>query len=488
MAFNRAPSQSTYQTRDVKLMFPPTSRNKTLNTDNIALNGFFDIVADRGTETKDFRFTKRDGTMAFAYTIPSSNIRGMHYWEDQDTVYVAYDDKIAIIDGSSGVLTTTITPFLTTTGDVGFTEFYYDTGDTKIVAGDGSRLITIDSAHTVVTGADADMPTPFSPHTVFIDGYLFMIKTGTSDIYNSNLNDPLAYTAGDFITAEMHPDNLERLLVLNNYLLAMGTAGIEYFFDAANASGSPLQRNDTFVKSIGFLNGVAHYGSLIFFVGQTSHTDPDVYVLQDAKIDQLNAPSLRRYLQPNVQFLGAIVSNGGHDFYCLTAKSGSTVLETFWYDLETKIWTRAAFKQQVGFPIKWSTTLNISGVGNSSLCVLEGSAKLVYFSPTTYQDDGENFTVMLQTEPEPFDTNHEKYMSRLIVQADRPSSNASANISWSDDDFQTFSTPRAVELNQEFPTLQRLGRFRKRAFKLTHTANVPFRIRSFEVDFNIGGR
>lgn len=488
MAFNKAPTQSTYQTRDVKLMFPPTSRNKTVNTDNIALNGFFDVVVDRGTETKSFTFTKRDGTAAFAYTIPSANIRGMHYWEDQDKVYVAYDDKIAIIDGSSGVLSTTVTPFLTTAGDVGFTQFYYDTGTTKIVAGDGSRLITIDSANTVVTGSDADMPTSFNPHTVFLDGYLFMIKSGTSDIYNSNLNDPLLYTAGDFITAEMQSDNLLRILLLNNYILAMGSSSIEYFFDAANASGSPLQRNDTFVKSIGFLNGVAHYGSQIFFVGQTSTTDPDVYMLQDAKIDQLNAPALRRYLQPNTVFLGAIISNGGHDFYCLTAVSGSTVLETFWYDLETKVWTRAAYKQQIGFPIKWAITLPITGTGNTSLCVLDGSASLVYFSPTVYQDTGDSFTAILQTEPETFDTQHEKYMSRLIVAADRPPSNATAEISWSDDDFQSFSSPRSVQLNQEFPALQRGGRFRKRAFKVSVTANVPFRTTHLEIDFNIGGR
>ena len=469
-------------------MFPPTSRNKTVNTDNIALNGFFDVVVDRGTETKSFTFTKRDGTAAFAYTIPSSNIRGMHYWEDQDTVYVAYDNKIAVVDGSSGTLTTTLTPFVSTTGDVGFTQFYYDTGNTKIVVGDGTRLITIDSSHTVVTGSDADMPTSFDPHTVFLDGYLFMIKSGTSDIYNSNLNDPLAYTSGDFITAEMQSDNLVGLLLLNNYILAMGTSSIEYFFDAANASGSPLQRNDTFVKSIGFLNGVAHYGSQVFFVGQTSHTDPDVFVLQDAKIEQLNAPALRRFMQPNTEFLGAVISNGGHDFYCLTAKSGSTVLETFWYDLETKIWTRAAYKQQVGFPIKWAVTLPITGTGNTSLCVIDGSASLVFFSPTVYQDLGESFTALLQTEPEMFDTFHEKYMSRILLVADRPTSPAQASISWSDDDYQTFSAPRFVELNQELPSLQRAGRFRKRAFKVSLTANVPFRTIKLEVDFNIGSR
>ncbi len=85
-------------------------------------------------------------------------------------------------------------------------EYLFDTGSTKIVAADGARVITIDSSNVVVTGASPDQPAGFEPHVMFLDGYLFMVKAGTSDIYNSDLNDPLAYTAGSFISAEMVGD------------------------------------------------------------------------------------------------------------------------------------------------------------------------------------------------------------------------------------------------------------------------------------------
>lgn len=238
MAFTKAPTQSTYQNKDVKLLFNLDNRDGAFTKDQMAVNGFFDLINEKQIQERDYSFISRDGLFPLATV--STNIRGMYYWRDQNKIYVAYDDRIDILTATTGALVTTLTPFLTTSGDVGFTEFYYDTGSTKLVVSDGSQLITIDSANTVVTGVDADMPTPHNPHILFLDGYLFMLKTGTADIYNSNLNDPLAYTAGDFISAEMTADTLVRISKLNNYILALGSNSIEYFFDAANVSGSPL--------------------------------------------------------------------------------------------------------------------------------------------------------------------------------------------------------------------------------------------------------
>lgn len=482
MAYNKAPSQSTYQTKDVKLINAMNNRDQVGTKDVIALNGFYDIIKDRATDDNSYMFIKRDGTVEYPYIIPSAAIRGLYYWEDQNKLYVAYDDDIAIITASTGVLVTTITPFLTTTGDVGFTEFYYDTGGVKIVACDGSRIITIDSSNVVVTGSDPDMPVP-RPHVVFLDGYLFVVKQGTSDIYNSNLNDPLVYTSGDFITAEMLPDTLLRIARLNNYLVAFGSASIEYFYDAANASGSPLNRNDTPVKQIGYLGGLSAHANKLYFVGQTANTEPEVFMIEDFKIENLDNPPLRRYIQPYSSFDGCIISQGGRDFYILTV---GTI--TYCMDLETRVWTRMAFQDDGTFPAKYAVNFPFNGVGNMSLVALDGQASLFYFDPDVYQDDGVNFTTTIQTDKNMFDTMHNKFMSRLLVVADRPSSDGDLMVSWTDDDYQTYSTPRAINLNQDYPVIYRCGKFKKRAFKLDYTANTPQRIQHLEVDFNIGNR
>jgi len=483
MAFSKAPSQSTYQTKELKSAWALRNRDAAGTKDTIALNGFFDLVIDKATGDKDLHFVKRDGTSVVEYTLPSGPPRGAFYWEDEDKLFVSYSNDIAVITGSTGALVTTLTDvFVSTSGEVGFCEFLYDTGATKIVAADGTRLVTIDAANTVVTGSSVDQPTPFDPHVVFLDGYLFMVKSGTSDIYNSNLNDPLLYTAGDFISAEMIADTLIRIARLNNYILALGTASIEFFYDAAVETASPLKRVDTPVKNVGYLGGLTTHLNKMYFVGQTQNTAPEVYVMEDWKLDSLDNPPLRRYIQPHTAFSGAVVTNGGHDFYVLTV---GTI--TYWMDLETKIWTRLAFQGTNAFALQDAMMVPRVTIGNVSVLIPTTGTALYFFNPTVYQDAGTNFTAEVQTYKEMFDTYHEKYMARLMAITDKAGA-GSLVISWTDDDYVTYSATRTVDLTDRRPRLHRLGNFVERAFRFTQSSNHPLKLHHFEVDYNIGNR
>jgi hypothetical protein len=483
MPFSKAPSQSTYQTKDLRTAWALRNRDTSVTTDTIALNGFFDIVKEKALEDKDLHFVKRDGVTKITYSLPSGPARGAYYWEDEDKLFVAYDAHIAVIQGATGAFISTLSSvFATTSGDVGFSEFLYDTGTTKVVATDGTKIVTIDSANTVVAGTSPDQPASFDPFITFIDGYLFLTKSSTSDIYNSNLNDPLLYTAGDFISAEMVPDELRRIGRLNNYIVAFGTASIEYFYDAANASGSPLNRVDTPVKNIGFLGGLVAHKNKMYFVGQTDNTTPEVFVLEDWKIDSLDNPPLRRVNQPNNEYHGAIVTNGGHDFYVLT--SGGV---TYWMDLETNVWTRLGFQSTEKFDIREAFNISRTTEGNVSVLIPASGTDLYYFNPNVYQDDLVNFLVVVQTYKQTFDTFHRKFMSRLMAVADKASA-GTINVSWTDDDYQTFTTPRTMDLTITRPTLHRMGEFVERAFKVTMLDNKRLKLHHFEVDFNIGNR
>jgi hypothetical protein len=480
MAFNKAPSQSTYQTKDVKFIYSLNNRDASLTKDVIAQNGFFDLIKDKTTKDEDYQFVKRDGTLNYTYALAETNIRGVYYWEDEDKLFIAYDDQVAIVVGSTGVFSATVSPYTSTTGPVGFTEFYYDDGSTKVVVGDGVKLATIDSSNTMVVSTSADLPA-FEPNVVFLDGYLFLIKEGTSDMYNSNLNDPLLWTAGDFLTAEMLPDTLIRISRLNNYLIALGSASVEYFFDAGNAEGSPLQRNDTPVKQVGYLGGYASHSNQVFFVGQTANTSPEVYMLEDFKMEMISSTPLRRFLQGHTMFTAVVMTNNSRDFYVV-----STSAATFAMDLETKVWTRWSYRTDATFPVAYSVNVPVSTHGNVAVFALTGKEGMFMAVPTATQDAGVSYPVVVQTERETFDTLHKKYAARMIVYADRTA--ASIDVSWSDDDFQTFSTPRSVSLNSDFPVLHRLGKFVSRSFKVTYTGNQKLRMRHLEFDYNIGGR
>ena len=73
------------------------------------------------------------------------------------------------------------------------------------------------------------------------NGYTFVVKVGSADIYNSNNDNPMAWTAGDYISTEMLPDTVIRIGKLNNYLIAFGSASIEYFWDARTSQQLPAK-------------------------------------------------------------------------------------------------------------------------------------------------------------------------------------------------------------------------------------------------------
>lgn len=481
MAFSKTPQTSTYQTKDVSLLNEWDARDASSTKDNDALNCFYEVIQNRRIGEKEFHVVKRDGTVAYAWTAPAA-IRGIYHWRDQDKLFVATEDDISIVTASTGVLVTTLTAaFSTSSGEVGFCEFLFNTNNTKIIATDGTTCITIDSSNVKVVIADGDMPVPHLPQPVFLDGYLFLVKQNTADIYNSNLNDPTIWTAGDFITAEMAADKILRITNMNNYILVLGSTSCEYFFDAANASGSPLQRNDTPFKNIGYISGFARWGNRVLFIGNSLNNGPEVFLAEDFKMEPIGTPPARRGIESYTTSSATTFTYGGHDFYHLTVGSLS-----YQFDLKEKLWTRTAYQNGTSFPITASVNIPISGVGNQSLLVQSGSSTLVYFSPTAYRDNGTNFTMSIVTDNLWFDSYNNKFCGRLSIVGDRVSASANISVSWSDDDYQTFSTARDVDMSLDHPKLTALGKFRRRAFKLLWTQNYALRLVKLELDLNMG--
>jgi len=319
MAYSNTPAVSTFQTKMLKLVSELNSRGSSTSTDVDYLNCYPEILSSKVTQQSEITLRKRHGSTSLV-SLATTTTRGVHYWEDQDKLFVAQSDDVYVYNMPAGTLAATLSGVFptTTSGDVGFTEFLYDDGTVKLVVTDGTTLSTIDSSNTVVSSADVDMPVHL-PQLVYLDGYLFMVKVNTADLYNSDLNDPLAYTTGNFISSEMFPDKVTALRKLNNYLVLFGSDSIEYFWDAANASGSPLQRNDTPIKLAGLIGGIAQLGNKIYFLGDNNKSEASIFVMEDFKVTQVSSEAIRRYLTASVATTAYanIVSMDGHDFYVL---------------------------------------------------------------------------------------------------------------------------------------------------------------------------
>lgn len=461
------------------------SRTSGFSKDPDYLNVFFETTKNKSTNENFYDIYCRPGLTTFSSSLQSTVVRQVYYWEAEQKYFIWIDDDIQVVDGTSGAILTTVTAALgTSSGDVAVTEFLYDDGSVKLVFTDGTTLSTIDSAYTVVASADVDLPTPMKVALVFLDGYLFVINADTFDIYNSDLNDPLAWTAGNYISAEMVPDPLTYITKLNNYLIAFGTSSIEYFWDSAEASGSPMSRNDTPVKFNGLLGGVATLGNKIYFIGNSNESSPSVFVLEDFKIKSIVNESLQRQLEATTSaysdYSGCIVSVLGHNFYLLTAGDYTYVI-----DLETELWSRWAFTGTNKLHAKFASNSKTSTT-YFPIVYISGQQVLHKFNTSITTDAGTSYTWTIVTGIEDFESYNQKVINRLTVYGDRPSTDTTMSISWSDDDYQTFSTAQIVNLNQELPCIYQCGSFRRRAHKLTCTPTVPFRIRYLELDINLG--
>ena len=492
MPFSKTPEYSTYSTQMINLLKVNQSRSTATNRDANLINCFPEFTYNKLTQEQTINIVKRPGYTQFISAPAGTVARGLYYWKDQDKLYYAIDRDIKVYTASTGALVTTlVNVFVSTTGEVGFTEFLYDNGTAKVVAVDGLIIVTIDSANTVVTGVDADQPgTPstgtFIPIPIFLNGRLLIIKTSTADIYNSDDNNPLTFTAGGFINAEIEPDQLKSIVKLNNYIAVLGSSSIEYFyFDSASVSGTVLIRNEVPVKQVGYVCGLATQDNKAYFVGTVRKGTVDVFKLEDLKITSLGHNGIRRYLSAysaayDTNIFGAIVMCAGHSWYTI-----SDAVRTDVFELETELWQQWALGAGTAFPVKYSFPYAAPD-GTRNLFITSTSLAVFNLDANQYQDNSVNFTVTIITAPEDFDTLRWKNMDQLVLWTDYPTSTTSVNVQWTDDDYQSYSSARSIDLFQDLPSLNQLGGFRQRAFKFTYADNFPLRISGVECQINKG--
>jgi hypothetical protein len=482
MAFSKVPVNSTYQTKYIPLVREMNSRGSSIFKDEYYTNVFPENVKNKITNDKELNLIKRSGSSQFIAGT-GTTLRGSFNWKDQSRLFKCIDRDVYIYSTLDGSL---VAHLVNVVGvgvtRVGFCTYLYDDGTVKVVVTDGTTLSTIDAANAVVASADPDLPTPHLPTPFFYDGYLLLVKSNTADCYNSDLNDPLAWTAGNFITAEMRADTVTAIVTLNNYFLLLGNRSIEYFWDAGNDTGTPFQRNDTPIKLNGYIGGLTQFGNKVFLVGEEVEGEPNVFMLEDFKMTPVGDEAVRRFLSSQTlnNLTGNVISIDGNDLYVL---SGTT--STYFMVLETKLWGLLTYQNNLTFPIMDAFTIN-TAVGNKTLFSLTTGTATYQFDPQLYQDSGVNFSCTIVTDTQMFETWNNKFMSSVIPWCDRTEVDANLQIQWTDDDYITYSNPRTVNLNQERPDISQLGRFRKRAFKLIYSANQPLRISKLEVGLNLG--
>ena len=499
MAYSNSPEFQTYKTVRIKFDGESAYRSgdMTVNRDLQIWNLFYDRISQENEE-RLVRLMKRDGLGASSYSLSKSAgsavLRGSFNDTETNTFYWAVDDKVYSVSPDVGTTIRTVCTLATSSGYVGFTDFRAATTQTRyILISDGTDLWVDNYGSTSCNKVtDADMPTPHQPYPVTIDGYVFLIKAGTEEIYNSDVDDPTAWTAGSKINAELAADKALRLVRIKNYVVALGTKSVEYFWDAA-ATPSPLSRYDSPIRNVGYITGLAQSDDVVYFVGQDDQQLLAVYELRDFKATKVSTPVVDRTLNTfsttsnskgnvNLNKDGFIVHNKGHNFYVLVAT------QTTWvYDLKDRMWYE--WKGSDGTGLKFEAAWAMYNGG--TYCAIQNQTNMSLMSPGYYQDFGSNYTCRYTTEDNDFGTFNWKICHRVALQCSMHNYTGTSNatIVWSDNDWGDggSTTARNINVFSSSPFVSRCGKFRGRSFRIEYADNYPFFMTGLELDLNVYG-
>lgn len=517
MSYSKTPAISTYETKRVNFFQNATPRTVTGDRDFKLINMMIETVPNNAGQTPDVRLKSRpsliDVTLVNIYqTIgePKGIYEFTSTYGAGSSVFFVVDDKVYYNYHSTPLITLSYTP----SGPVGWAEFLTSTGQRKLILVDGiDGYVISDTGGDVYTAAkitDVDFPSPHLPFPIFLDGYLFLAKQGTNDIYNSNLDHPELWTAGDYISAEMYADHLVALAKNNNYLYALGTNSVEFFFDNANTTGSPLARQASAVQQMGCAaaNSVVQTEKQVVFVGTTGNGGFTVWLIDAFTPKEIGTSSIKEaflresWLGSMTSIIGNVVRVNNQKLYIVRLLFTE---RTFVYSFDTDMW----HEWQSGHNLTGTDVVrNFDGVFCSDGNWGSPYVQLVDGTILSLMDDGvinddslgnypnELFLCTIQTQRLNFDTINRKTMSRLSVLADDGGNGnvpLEMLVQWSDDDGVSWNTGQTLHITpssgDDLPAIHQLGMFRRRTFKLTcvHTA-TPLRLLGIEVDINKGIR
>lgn len=381
------------------------------------------------------------------------------------------------------------------------------------------------SGITEITDSDCN---GFARGIAYLDGFTFAAGNGAG-ITNSDLDDPFTWDATNIIFPSSMREYTGVQWIANhrNTVVAFGKTSIEFFENAGNPSGSPLApRRDIVYNNIGLMGRASSlvtndpfvplvdidYGEKIVFISHNTEGKLAVHLLKNFELTKLSDITIDKYLNQKwdssvirYPILSSCALNNKTLIF-LTVRNYISTTEkytTFVCDLDTPgSWGEWSADSNVDPGSAFQVTSSAALVTNPSsakqwpygTAVQLSDGKVYLLVEEQYQDTdssstSRDITCQIQT-PRWYGNERSsglwKYMSQLYVVGDKQASAGNISISFSDDDYNTFSTAETLDLSNYESSLNGLGAFKNRAFRLTYTDNTALRLQHMEAEVRTG--
>lgn len=255
--------------------------------------------------------------------------------------------------------------------------------------------------YTVAQVTDADYPANTCRGTIYLDGRVF-VMTANGDIYQSADGDFTSWAATEFIGADIEPDKGVYLAKYHNYAMALKAFSVQFYYDAANSSGSVLSP----VQNMAYRIGCAHADSVkevsgtVIWLGQSRDGQGrSVYRMNGATPEALSTPSVDRILSRDdlASVKSWVAKSGSHILYGITlGTSGVTLV----YDFSTQLWSfftyltgSGTMKVVTAISADGQVTCASHGYSESAIVQIQGAGDFDGFHIITESVDSDTFSI-----------------------------------------------------------------------------------------------
>lgn len=475
------------------------------------------VVEKRG---QIFYTTQRPSIDVFedaSVNVSDARGRAIYHWDAADDLYFLNNDTIY---KNSHAATVSSAP----TAGTKKCKFVEISDKLVLLDAENDQAFTITTGDVVTEITDTNFPPKQTPAVglayggAVLDNYLFVLgEDGV--IYNSVLNDPTTWAALDFLEAERSPDGGQYLGKHHDNLVAYGVRTIEFFYDASNATGSPLSRRQDVAYQIGCVDGetVWEEGDRAFFIGNDFSGALHVYTLENFGIRKVSTSTIASFLTQAIvkngyKAIGSGVSAQGHTFYLLTiylTPSDVVPYITLAFDDSTGLWGEweTTVNDLAKFPLMdWSTrngtqtrygegiltngdmiTLNDNMMPQdtllASIYVTTGYVETGYVLAGS--EVGTAINLKIRTGQNDAGTDTKKTLPSMRVVADKTPASNDLTLRWAKENNSSFNSGVVVDTSK-FQRVNRVGSFRRINIELDYSGDEVFRAEAIEGEPKMG--
>jgi hypothetical protein len=288
-----------------------------------------------------------------------------------------------------------------------------------------------------------------------------------------------------YITAASDNDygvQLARQLV---YIVAIKTWTTQFFYDAGNTTGSSLSPLPGALFNFGCISSdtFADLNGTLFWATQSKVGTNRIVMVDNLQVKWISTPAVERQLDLANTFAvwySMAYQHAGHRWYLI---SNTTNNVTMVYDIDQELWYLWTDYQGNCYPI--AARASAVPFGELQQMILSGSV-YQYDADYVYPNDYGNIVPVDIYTPN-FDAGVDriKYLSQMRFNADQ-TAGSQLWVRFSDDDYNSWTNFRRVDLSKKRPFINDEGSFYRRAYHFRHYANTPLRIRSVDLQMDIG--